>query len=273
MKTAGWKCSLSAMLTSLPLDFDAAVNEAKAIGFTHVDVVGLVDRPHAHREALAESGLLVACGAIGRGLPEGHSLDALSPVTRRATVEEMKRQIADVALLGATHCYVVPEMDGSPMGLARFSEACLMLADFARQRMVRLCIEHCPGKALPSATSALELLEGLGNESIGLLLDVGHCLITREDPIEIVRRAGSRLGYVHLNDNDGVSDLHWPLLTGRLTEATLTATLSALHARGFDGGLALELQATNAEPGKALKEGKELVERLTSSAVHPPRPS
>ena len=52
---------VSAMLTSLPLDFSAALRQAAALGFTHVDIVALTDRPLEHLEALADSGLLVSC--------------------------------------------------------------------------------------------------------------------------------------------------------------------------------------------------------------------
>ena len=45
---------LAAFLTSLPLDFAEAVSETTRLGFTHIDVVALVDRPTAHLEALAD---------------------------------------------------------------------------------------------------------------------------------------------------------------------------------------------------------------------------
>ena len=64
-------------------------------------VVALGDRPPAHLEALADSGLLVGCAAVGRGLPEGHAPDAEDVGLRRAALEEMKRQVADAGRLGA----------------------------------------------------------------------------------------------------------------------------------------------------------------------------
>jgi sugar phosphate isomerase/epimerase len=256
---------LSALLTSLPLEFERGVRELAALGFTHVDVVGLAERPEKHLDALAESGLIVSCSAIGRGLPEGCTLDAPSVAQRRLALEEMKRQITDIARLGGRYGYIVPGRDGSAEAMARFAEACAMLADFAAGRMVRLCLEHNPGTALPNAAITLALLEQIGHEHFGLLLDVGHCLLSGEDPAAVVARAKERLFYVHLDDNDGVSDLHWPLLTGRLTEDLLRATLASLVAQGYAGGLALELRAENAEPAEALRRGRQLVESLVQS--------
>jgi sugar phosphate isomerase/epimerase len=253
---------LSVLLSSLPGEFESAVQRAAALGFRHVDVVALADRPAAHREALAETGLLVCCAAVGRGLPDGYALDAANPRVRHAALQQVQQQIADAAQLGATHCYIVPGMDAGAEGRQRFADACGCLADFAAGRMVRLGVEHVPGRALPTAAAALVWLKEAGHDNLFLLLDVGHCLISGEDPVAAVAQAGSRLGYVHLDDNDGIGDLHWPLLTGRLTEGVLRSFLAALVANGYDGALTLELSPRNADPVGALAQGKELLERL-----------
>jgi sugar phosphate isomerase/epimerase len=256
--------NLSTLLTSLPLGFEAAVRQAAALGFQHVDVVGLAERPEAHREVLAETGLLVSCAAVGRGLPPGCSLDAESAQDRRTAVDQVRRQIADAARLGATHCYLVPGQDAGAAALTRFTEACVLLADFAGGRMVRLCVEHVPGRALPTVAAALAWLDTAGHANLALLLDVGHCLISGEDPARAADRAGDRLGYVHLDDNDGVNDLHRPLLAGRLTEDMLDAFFSALRRLPYDGAVCLELNPQNPDPVAALREGKALLERRVS---------
>jgi hypothetical protein len=56
-----------------------------------------------------------------------------------------------------------------------------------------------------------------------------------------------------------VNDLHWPLLTGRLTADMLEAFLTTLGLGGYPGGLALELSPTNPDPIRALREGREIV--------------
>jgi sugar phosphate isomerase/epimerase len=258
---------VSAMLTSVPLDFEPAAGQAAALGFRHVDVVALAERPASHREALAETALLVSCAAVGRGLADGHTLDAADVAARRAALDAMKRQVADAAALGATHCYVVPGLDSSADGLRRFGEACGLLAGFAAQRMVRLCVEHIPGRALPTAAGTLAWLGEIRHENLALLLDVGHCLMSGEDPAGMVALAGPRLGYVHFDDNDGQNDLHWPLLAGRLTEDTLRSVLAALRAAGYNGALALELNPASADPLRVLGEGRALLERLAGIAA------
>src|SRR5262249_24933547 len=151
------------------------------------------------------SGLLVSCAAVGRGLPEGVTLDAADVEVRRRAVAHVQEQIADAARLGATHCYLVPGHDASPAGLRQFADACATLADFAAGRMLRLCVEHVPGRALPSVAVTLEWLRRLNHDNLFLLLDVGHCLISEEDPSQAVVQAGDLLGYVHLDDNDSAN--------------------------------------------------------------------
>lgn len=256
---------LAAFATSLRGDFAAVLGQIAALGFTHVDLVAQIDRPSDQLEELADSGLLVSCLALGRQLPLGHSLDAIEVGIRRATLGLLQRQIADAAHLGATTAYLVPGLDGGATALTYFAEGCSLLADYAAARKVRLCIEHVPGRALPTAAAALDWLHQLGHPHLGLLLDVGHCLISGEDAATIVRRAAGRLGYVHLDDNDGVGDLHWPLLTGRLTFQQLADTIAALRQIGYRGALALELNPANKDPTAALREGKEPIEKLTAS--------
>src|SRR5262249_38150215 len=102
----------------------------------------------------------------------------------------------------------------------------------------------------------------LNHATLALLLDVGHCLITREDAAAVATRAGDRLGYVHFDDNDGVGDRHWPLLTGRLTEGALQGLSAALRANHYEGARVRELSPDNPAPEEALRQGKALLERM-----------
>lgn len=253
---------LAAFATSLPGAFATVLDQIAALGFHHVDLVAEIDRHPEQREALADSGLLVSCMALGRNLPAGHNLDAAAVGVRRATLDLLQRQVADAAQLGATTAYLVPGFDSSATALSCFAEGCTLLADYAAAHRIRLCVEHVPGRALATAAATLGWLDHVGHPHLGLLLDVGHCLISGEDAAAIVQRAAKRLGYVHLDDNDGIGDLHWPLLTGRLTRKQLTDGIMALRNIRYRGALSLELKPTTSDPIAALRDGKRIVERL-----------
>jgi sugar phosphate isomerase/epimerase len=253
---------LAAFATSLPGNFSTVLLRMTELDFTNVDLIAEVDRPAEQLEELAESGLLVSCLALGRQLPPGHNLDAADVGIRRATLALLQRQIADAANLGATTTYLVPGIDNGATALKCFAEGASLLADYAAARKVRLCIEHVPGRALPTAAITLDWLQRVGHPHLGLLLDVGHCLISGEDAAAVIRRAGERLGYVHLDDNDGSSDLHWPLLTGRLTQPQLADVMTALQDIEYRGALSLELSSKTADPIEALRDSKRVVEQL-----------
>jgi sugar phosphate isomerase/epimerase len=229
---------LSAILASPPLEFDAALAQAGAAGFDYVDVVGLVERPTSHLEALADSGLMVGCGKLGSDLPDDHTLDAPSPALRRATLQIMRAQVADLARLGATHAFLAPTKDGSTHGLARFSEACQLLADHAGQRMVKLCLAHVIGSALPDAARVLAWLEQVDHENLGLLLDMRQCSGPNEDVAATIALARHRLRCVHLDGYPAES---------RFPCDTLKAILGAMMTCGYEGNLALRPRTSTVE--------------------------
>ena len=81
---------LSVLITSLPLPAEEALPVLERYGFRHVDLVGKGQRPDAEREALADSGLIVNCVALGRDLPAGCTLNALDMGLRRAQWKKWK---------------------------------------------------------------------------------------------------------------------------------------------------------------------------------------
>jgi sugar phosphate isomerase/epimerase len=118
---------------SLPDDpgaFVPAVTRAAALGFTHVEVAALAERPTEHLEALADSGLVVACARLSG------DLSAADVAVRCEALRRLKLQVADAARLGATLARLdVPE--GGP----HVEEALALLAEYAAARMVRLVTE------------------------------------------------------------------------------------------------------------------------------------
>ncbi len=215
-------------LPSLPLAFAPALRRAAVLGFTHVAVTPHADRPPEDLEALADSGLLVAAAALGEDLPADCTLDAADVAARRRALEVVRRQVIDAARLGATCAWLRPGSDASAAAQACFADACALLADFAGRRMLRLCVTHAPGSALPSAGQALAWVEQ-APETVGLLLDAG-CLAPGEDAGAIVRRAGPRLGGVIVGQ---VFNLPGEWQVGNLPHELL----AALHEISFQGVL------------------------------------
>jgi len=63
---------------------------------------------------------------------------------------------------------------------------------------MRVVVHHHAGTFLETPQEIERLLEQTDAETVGLLLDTGHAVYGGADPLEIVRRHGARVRYVHL---------------------------------------------------------------------------
>jgi sugar phosphate isomerase/epimerase len=103
-----------------------------------------------------------------------------------------------------------------------------------------------------TASDLLELVEGIGDESVGICLDTGHANIMNFDIVEMIRSFGSKLRVLHLNDNLGsiepgsrqpvLSDQHFFPGTGIID---FYKVFNALKEIGYNGII-------NLEPGEFL---------------------
>jgi sugar phosphate isomerase/epimerase len=214
------------------------LEKIKVTAFHYIDV----ERDTLDSQALERQkklGLKVSCVALDHKLPAGCSWDGKESNALRKMVDEVRQSLQISQSLEAKVGYVGCCKDRKQ--LKPFGEALSELASDAAARGIRLCVEHVPGKGLPGAKEALAFVEQVGHANLFLLLDVGHTLISKEKPWEIVLSAEQKLGYVQLNDNDGKKDRHWPLLDGKLTLDDLTKTLESLHKIGYQSTLGLEL--------------------------------
>ena len=171
---------LSVLLPSFNADFATSLQEAVTLGFTHVDVVAKATRPAEELHALADSGLIVSSAALGKGLPETQGLDGdRSPTAARHSTASSVSWMSRPAR--ATTGYLVPGHGKTADDLLRFTDACRLVADYAAARMIRLCVEHVPGRALAEVRQVLHWLQESKHANLYLLLDVGHCLLTHEE--------------------------------------------------------------------------------------------
>jgi sugar phosphate isomerase/epimerase len=247
---------ISTQITSFRTPFEQAVHRVAQLGFAYVDVVALAERPTSHREALAETDLVVSCAAIGCDLPYESALNAESIEQRLAALSVAKRQINDAAALGATVCYVTAGNNDSREALLGYGDTCVMLAEHARQRMMRLCVEPVPGHALPTAASVLDWLAAVRHPNLYLLLNVSQCRLAQERPHEIIAQSRDRLGYVRLNVHSGERP-HRP--------DELAHIVSTLQDSGYGGGICLDFNSESPQAEMSLRESRELLASLVKA--------
>ncbi len=91
----------------------------------------------------------------------------------------------------------------------------------------------------PSGFQTLLEHMGAAGDELGLTLDVGHCVVTGDEPVSaVVHEFAQRLIHVHLDDCPKGVHSHVPFGEGDLD---LRDTLQGLLTSGFGGMAAVEL--------------------------------
>ena len=233
--------------------------QVRGLGFESVDLRPFAFAGEQGRKQLASAGLEVRCVAASAGVHEDLALESDDSAVVSAALGQLDIAFEYAASLGAGTAYIVP--GGEAVGdFGKYAAALGEAAGLAQQRGLRLAVEHFPGRALPTAAATLDLLAEIDHPNLYLLFDLGHAQMSNEDPVEAIEAAGPRLGYVHLDDNNGVDDSHLALLDGVLTGETLRRTLAALPSAGYDGPVSLELNPELPDPADALRRSREAVE-------------
>ena len=254
---------LSCCTWALADPVETALAHLAASGFTWIDT-----RPHVLDPQLGPppNGLRCSCVAAAFGLEPGDDLASPDPAAAQRAAAYVADALAYSAAIGAATAYLVPGKEADGNTLKRYAAALAPLAERAAQLQVRLCLEHFPGTPLPTVAATLDFIAAVDHDNLFLLFDIGHAQMSAEDPSRALEAAGPRLGYVHLDDNDGQQDLHLGLTDGILTETILARTFQTLADLDYSGGLSLELSPNLADPLAALRQSRALVAAMAAWA-------
>ena len=245
---------IAAHAGSLPAPWMQFLPRLVEMGFGWIDIPANCPQ-HLH-SYFVDQGLRVSSVALEGGQPPGVHLLSGDNAVRAKSLDYFRRALDLTAAFEADLAYITPPAKTGKGVSDLWSQAICRLADHARSLGIRIAIEHFPGRLLPTASSVLDWLEQVNHDALSLLIDVGHCLISGEDPAAVIHEAGPRLGHLHFDDNDGESDLHWPLFHGRLTETDVRHAMVALRESGYRGALCLELSPLFVDPIEQLRRGQ-----------------
>lgn len=117
---------------------------------------------------------------------------------------------------------------------------------------VRIGFEPEPGMAIETVDQWDRVRAAVGHEALGLTLDVGHCLATREgDPAEILRRHAHELVVLQVDDHR--RGRHDHLMFGE-GEVDWRALAEAVRASGYAGPIEVELSRHSSEAPSAARQ-------------------
>ncbi len=132
---------------------------------------------------------------------------------------------------------------------AWLQEAVLQIAERAAELGLCLVMEvlnRYESHLLNTAGEALEFVENLGMDNVGILLDAYHMNIEEAGPAAALRLAGDRLWLYHAADSNrqGIGRGH----------TDFAAQLTALAGIGYQGPVILECTAPGPDPFTAIKD-------------------
>ncbi len=230
----------------------------QALGFDMVDL-----RPDCwngiDQDDLQRLGIVVPCtGVTPMQMAPGLSLDSLATPSADAALPYFTNALERSASIGATCAYMTTPDRGAGEEPA-YVRSMSKLGDRAASLGMKLCVEPSPGRALADYTETMRLIDNAGSEGLFALLDLGHLLLTGEDPPATIKALGDRLGYVHVDDNDGQSDAHYGLMEGVMSEKYLYGFLDALADSPYKGPLAIEIKSDLPSPLLSLVRSRNLI--------------
>jgi sugar phosphate isomerase/epimerase len=129
----------------------------------------------------------------------------------------------------------LPEAHASERLVGGLRELCA----HAERRGVRIGFEPEPGMAIETVAQWHTVRDAVASGTLGLTLDVGHCLATREgDPAALIEENAEDLLVIQLDDH--VPGIHDHLAFGE-GEVDFAAIAAAVKRIGFTGPLEVEL--------------------------------
>lgn len=148
-------------------------------------------------------------------------------------------------------------------GLDRLARGLTALCEHAAASGVRIGFEPEPGMAVETVQGWTRVKAAVGHPLLGLTLDVGHCLATREgDPARILRRHGAELVMVQLDDHR--AGRHEHLMFGE-GEVRWPEVAEGLAASGYEGPLEVELSRHSSDAPATARRSLDFLRALLAS--------
>lgn len=240
-----WSAHLSWLFGELP--YLQRVGEARQAGFRLVETAwpaSAEDRERLPAEVAAH-GVEVALLNCFAGDTDHGERGFLNDPARREQAERAFEDAAELAArLGARTLNMLVGRALADVSesrqLAAMTDALRALAGEARRRSLRIVIEPVnavdhPGYLAPTPADAAALVEAVGSDALGVLLDVYHVARAGDDPLVAIDRCAGLIGHVQVADYPGRGQPG----SGSLD---LGGILERLDARGYAGAVGLEYE-------------------------------
>ena len=232
------------------------------------------------KDLLQELNLEVA--SVGAGLSSGPqairgSFSSADPEVRRVSMGRVKECMDIATELGTDKVLMWFAQDGYDYHFetdydTRWGRLVEGIRECARFRKdIRLCIEYKAREPkihqlVNSASTALVLIQDVGEDNVGVLFDVGHALLADETMAESAALLGrhKKLWHVHLNDNYFHSDSD--LVPGTIHTMAFLELFFWLKRLAYDGYVSFDTVAHSHDPKEVTAESVRFTQALMAAA-------
>lgn len=258
---------------------EEAIKKIATFGFKKVElcVNPLHSNPNRWKKRPEEIKLLVKrlgleVNSIHVPLPAGIS-DSYSRKIRDISTSLTKESIDLAAFFGSSfivqHVRVIErsEKSGGDITLEETLPDLNEMAFYAERKKIKIAIENVPSKTGrmlgKNIEEVLNIVDILPKESVGICLDLTHCLAGGYDPVRALKSFDSkRLISIHASDNftKQLIDVHLPIGSG---DIPWKRVIDILKDIGFQGSFVIEV-AEQEDGNKALMSSLEFLRKIIS---------
>ncbi|MGM0446070.1 MAG: sugar phosphate isomerase/epimerase family protein [Bacillota bacterium] len=180
-----------------------------------------------------------------------HDVDitSMNPGVKKESIKQHKRSL-DIAKFLGVDVYVVHAGSFYPgdknmlqKGLDRLYRSIDELLTLAQKNDIILAVENHPvneNGIFNNPKRMKKIIKDFNSPYLKATLDIGHANLTKYPVIDYIEELGKDIKHIHINDNDGIKDLHLVYGEGSLDSKTIIKKIKDI---GFDGIGVLEIWA------------------------------
>jgi sugar phosphate isomerase/epimerase len=183
----------------------------------------------------AEAGLTRCTEVYGRSFPTGSVAEAVAAARDRLLVFEAAEKLGSPLV-------VMTGRKRTPGGMGPTIAGIKALLPLIEDKPIRLALEPHYGSQIQFLEDYDAIFDEIHSPQVGITLDSGHLHSAQVDWQRLIKRYSDRIYNFQVKDHIGTQSV--PIGAG---EVDLRGYIEALHAIGYEGALAVELEVDDPE--------------------------
>ena len=225
-----------------------AISRLHQYGYQGIEIWG--GRPHVYRHdldgqldeivALLDRFEMVVPNFIPAQFRYPSILCSLNETIRRDSVQYIQDAVDNALRLRAPSVSLCPGMtlfgEDLDRGWSQLRKSIVELLDYTEGTDLVLLIEpahQAESTLILTVADGLRMIEEVGSERLGILLDTGHANVNGENLAKVVASLRDVPFHVHIDDNHGDSDAHLIPGDGKIDFAPFARALKRVNYQGF----------------------------------------